>query len=96
VLFVTCNIDIADSTPRENNFALPAGQYIEIAVKDTGVGISPEVIAKYLSRSLRPKIQAREWGWRPSKDGIGTPGRGGCHVQTRLRFDISIVVADNQ
>jgi len=46
VRFVTCNIDSVDGAPRENNLALPPGQYIEIAVEDTGVGIAPEVIAK--------------------------------------------------
>ena len=46
VRFVTCNIDIVDGAPRENKLALPPGQYIEITVEDTGVGIPPEVIAK--------------------------------------------------
>ncbi len=46
VRFVTRNIDIADGAQRESNLALLPGQYIEIAVTDTGVGIATEVIGK--------------------------------------------------
>ena len=39
------------------------GQYVAICVTDTGTSMSPEVMARALTRSSRPSQSARGPGW---------------------------------